>query len=59
MLFLITFFVFLVAMAAMALKLLLGRSAEFRRGCGAECACDQAALDRTNAPITHKQWKKR
>ena len=46
MLYLITFAVFAIAMAGMALKLLLGRSDELQRGCGAECKC---------APITGKR----
>jgi hypothetical protein len=39
MIFLITFLTFVVVMFAMALKILLGRSTELRRGCGDDCRC--------------------
>jgi hypothetical protein len=56
MLFLITFAFFALAMTAMALKLLLGRTGELRRGCGAECECPQSMSDNDAASIDHNRW---
>jgi len=56
MLFLITFAFFALAMTAMALKLLLGRTDELRRGCGAECKCAQSMSDNDAASTVHNNW---
>ena len=50
MIFLITFIVFCIVMLAMALKVILGESAELKRGCGNECACLHANSGGNNEP---------
>lgn len=39
MLYLIVFLVLCLVMVGMSLKILLGRSAELKRGCGMHCEC--------------------